>query len=43
MLSSEGLDAIGAVVTPGADLAAHEQFDTPSVLPEPSLPRRRLS
>ncbi|MFJ4850414.1 MULTISPECIES: aldo/keto reductase [unclassified Streptomyces] len=39
-LSADVLDAIDAIVPPGADLAAHEKFDTPPALLDPSLRRR---
>ncbi|MEV8592455.1 aldo/keto reductase [Streptomyces sp. NPDC052012] len=39
-LSADVLDAIDAVVTPGTDLAAHEKYDTPPALLDPSLRRR---
>lgn len=40
VLPADVLDAIDAVVAPGADLAAHEKFDTPPALLDPSLRRR---
>ncbi|MFI7497124.1 aldo/keto reductase [Streptomyces sp. NPDC049687] len=40
VLSADVLDAIDAVVTPGTDMAAHEKFDTPPALLDPSLRRR---
>ncbi|WP_328521519.1 aldo/keto reductase [Kribbella sp. NBC_00359] len=40
VLSPDVLDAIDAIVAPGIDLAAHEKFDTPPALLEPSLRRR---
>ncbi|MFF8030558.1 MULTISPECIES: aldo/keto reductase [unclassified Streptomyces] len=40
VLSADVLDAIDAIVAPGADLAAHEKFDTPPALLDPSLRRR---
>ncbi|WP_328610398.1 aldo/keto reductase [Amycolatopsis sp. NBC_00345] len=40
VLSADVLDAIDAVVAPGADLAAHEKFDTPPALLDPALRRR---
>ncbi|MGW0875035.1 aldo/keto reductase [Streptomyces sp. NPDC002740] len=40
VLSADVLDAIDAVVAPGTDLAAHEKFDTPPALLDPSLRRR---
>ncbi|MEU9267409.1 aldo/keto reductase [Streptomyces sp. NPDC048251] len=40
VLSADVLDAIDAIVTPGTDLAAHEKFDTPPALLDPSLRRR---
>jgi aryl-alcohol dehydrogenase-like predicted oxidoreductase len=40
VLSADVLDAIDAIVAPGTDLAAHEKFDTPPALLEPSLRRR---
>jgi aryl-alcohol dehydrogenase-like predicted oxidoreductase len=39
-LSADVLDAIDAIVAPGVDLAAHEKFDTPPALLDPSLRRR---
>lgn len=40
VLSADVLDVIDAVVAPGTDLAAHEKFDTPPALLDPSLRRR---
>lgn len=40
VLPADVLDAIDAVVPPGTDLAAHEKFDTPPALLDPSLRRR---
>ncbi|MEY9838177.1 aldo/keto reductase [Streptacidiphilus sp. EB103A] len=40
VLSADVLDAIDAIVAPGTDLAAHEKFDTPPALLDPSLRRR---
>jgi aryl-alcohol dehydrogenase-like predicted oxidoreductase len=40
VLSADVLDAIDSVVVPGADLAAHEKFDTPPALLNPALRRR---
>lgn len=40
VLPADVLDEIDAVVAPGADLAAHEKFDTPPALLDPSLRRR---
>ncbi len=40
VLSADVLDAIDAIVAPGIDLAAHEKFDTPPALLDPSLRRR---
>ena len=40
LLSADTLDAIDEIVTPGTDLAAHEKFDTPPALLDPSLRRR---
>ncbi|MGI8451438.1 MAG: aldo/keto reductase [Streptosporangiaceae bacterium] len=40
VLSADVLDAIDAIVAPGADLAAHEKYDTPPALLDPSLRRR---
>lgn len=40
VLPADVLDAIDAVVAPGTDLAAHEKFDTPPALLDPSLRRR---
>ncbi|MEU9171641.1 aldo/keto reductase [Streptomyces sp. NPDC048420] len=39
-LSADVLDAIDEIVAPGTDLAAHEKFDTPPSLLDPSLRRR---
>ncbi|MER7900827.1 aldo/keto reductase [Streptomyces sp. NPDC096046] len=39
-LPTDVLDAIDAIVAPGADLAAHEKNDTPPALLDPSLRRR---
>jgi aryl-alcohol dehydrogenase-like predicted oxidoreductase len=39
VLSADVLDAIDSVVVPGADLAAHEKFDTPPALLNPALRR----
>ncbi|MET9857868.1 aldo/keto reductase [Streptomyces smyrnaeus] len=39
-LSADVLDAIDAIVAPGTDLAAHEKFDAPPALLDPSLRRR---
>jgi len=39
-VSSLAPGAIDAIVTPGADLAAHEKYDTPPALLDPSLRRR---
>ncbi len=39
-LPADVLDAIDAIVAPGTDLAAHEKFDTPPALLDPSLRRR---
>ncbi|MDG4805572.1 aldo/keto reductase [Micromonospora sp. WMMD1120] len=41
VLSADVLDAIDAIVAPGVDLAAHEKFDTPPALLDPSRRRRR--
>lgn len=41
VLSADVLDAIDEIVAPGVDLAAHEKFDTPPALLDPSLRRRR--
>ncbi|MEV8123022.1 aldo/keto reductase [Streptomyces sp. NPDC085944] len=41
VLSDDVLDAIDAVVAPGADLAAHEKFDATPALLDPALRRRR--
>ncbi|MGW3807794.1 aldo/keto reductase [Micromonospora sp. NPDC005113] len=41
VLTADVLDAIDAIVPPGVDLAAHEKFDTPPALLDPSLRRRR--
>ncbi|QKW37936.1 aldo/keto reductase [Actinomadura sp. NAK00032] len=40
VLPADVLDAIDAIVAPGTDLAAHEKFDTPPALLDPSLRRR---
>ncbi|MET7772920.1 aldo/keto reductase [Nocardia sp. NPDC005366] len=40
VLPADVLDAIDAIVAPGVDLAAHEKFDTPPALLDPSLRRR---
>ncbi|MET8640704.1 aldo/keto reductase [Streptomyces sp. NPDC004675] len=40
VLGADVLDAIDGVVAPGTDLAAHEKFDTPPALLDPSLRRR---
>ncbi|GAA3139377.1 aldo/keto reductase [Nonomuraea roseoviolacea] len=40
VLSADVLDAVDAIVAPGVDLAAHEKFDTPPALLDPSLRRR---
>jgi aryl-alcohol dehydrogenase-like predicted oxidoreductase len=40
VLSADVLDAIDAIVAPGTDLAAHEKYDTPPALLDPSLRRR---
>lgn len=40
VLPADVLDAIDSVVAPGTDLAAHEKFDTPPALLDPSLRRR---
>ncbi len=40
VLSADVLDAVDAIVPPGVDLAAHEKFDTPPALLDPSLRRR---
>jgi aryl-alcohol dehydrogenase-like predicted oxidoreductase len=40
VLSADVLDEIDAIVAPGVDLAAHEKFDTPPALLDPSLRRR---
>jgi len=40
VLSADVLDAIDAIVAPGVDLAAHEKFDTPPALLDPSMRRR---
>ncbi|MFR0355553.1 aldo/keto reductase [Streptomyces sediminimaris] len=40
VLSADVLDAVDAIVAPGTDLAAHEKFDTPPALLDPSLRRR---
>lgn len=39
-LSADVLDAIDTVVAPGVDLAAHEKYDTPPSLLDPTLRRR---
>ncbi|MFI0168154.1 aldo/keto reductase [Streptomyces sp. NPDC017095] len=39
-LPADVLDAIDTIVAPGTDLAAHEKFDTPPALLDPSLRRR---
>ena len=39
-LPADVLDAIDAIVAPGTDLSAHEKFDTPPALLDPSLRRR---
>jgi aryl-alcohol dehydrogenase-like predicted oxidoreductase len=39
VLSADVLDAIDAIVAPGVDLAAHEKYDTPPALLDPSLRR----
>jgi len=39
VLPADVLDEIDAVVAPGVDLAAHEKFDTPPALLDPSLRR----
>ncbi|MEU4700539.1 aldo/keto reductase [Nonomuraea dietziae] len=39
-LSADVLDAVDAIVAPGIDLAAHEKYDTPPALLDPSLRRR---
>jgi aryl-alcohol dehydrogenase-like predicted oxidoreductase len=39
-LPADVLDEIDAIVAPGVDLAAHEKFDTPPALLDPSLRRR---
>ncbi|MFI7612432.1 aldo/keto reductase [Nonomuraea terrae] len=41
VLPADVLDAIDTIVAPGTDLAAHEKFDTPPALLDPSLCRRR--
>ncbi|MET7480426.1 aldo/keto reductase [Streptomyces sp. NPDC005648] len=40
VLSTDVLDAIDEIVAPGTDMAAHEKFDTPPALLDPSLRRR---
>jgi aryl-alcohol dehydrogenase-like predicted oxidoreductase len=40
VLSTDVLDAIDAIVTPGVDLAPHEKYDTPPALLDASLRRR---
>jgi aryl-alcohol dehydrogenase-like predicted oxidoreductase len=40
VLSADVLDAIDAVVAPGADLAPEEKHDTPPALLDPALRRR---
>lgn len=40
VLTADVLDAIDAVVAPGVDLAAHEKYDTPPALLDPTLRRR---
>lgn len=40
VLSADVLDAIDSIVAPGTDLAAHEKYDTPPSLLDPSLRRR---
>jgi aryl-alcohol dehydrogenase-like predicted oxidoreductase len=40
VLPADVLDEIDAVAAPGVDLAAHEKFDTPPALLDPSLRRR---
>ncbi|MFC6083581.1 aldo/keto reductase [Sphaerisporangium aureirubrum] len=40
VLSADVLDAVDSIVAPGVDLAAHEKFDTPPALLDPSLRRR---
>ncbi|NGO49139.1 aldo/keto reductase [Streptomyces ureilyticus] len=40
VLSADVLDAVDAIVAPGTDLAAHEKYDTPPALLDPSLRRR---
>lgn len=40
VLTADVLDAIDEVVAPGTDLAAHEKYDTPPALLDPSLRRR---
>ncbi|MET9901073.1 aldo/keto reductase [Streptomyces sp. NPDC006446] len=40
VLSADVLDAIDEIVAPGTDLAAHEKYDTPPALLDPSLRRR---
>jgi aryl-alcohol dehydrogenase-like predicted oxidoreductase len=41
VLPADVLDEVDSVVAPGVDLAAHEKFDTPPALLDPSLRRRR--
>ncbi len=40
VLTADVLDAIDEIVAPGTDLAAHEKYDTPPALLDPSLRRR---
>ncbi|MEV7040600.1 aldo/keto reductase [Amycolatopsis sp. NPDC051061] len=40
VLPADVLDEIDTIVAPGVDLAAHEKFDTPPALLDPSLRRR---
>jgi aryl-alcohol dehydrogenase-like predicted oxidoreductase len=40
VLPADVLDEIDEIVAPGVDLAAHEKFDTPPALLDPSLRRR---
>jgi len=40
VLSADVLDAIDTIVAPGVDLAAHEKYDTPPALLDPSLRHR---
>jgi aryl-alcohol dehydrogenase-like predicted oxidoreductase len=40
VLTADVLDAIDEVVEPGVDLAAHEKFDSPPALLDPTLRRR---